>query len=288
MSLGRKYLRGHEDGFEWRGREVSRLEGLSDAVFGFAITLLVVSLEVPQSVAELLHAMRGFFGFALSFALLFRLWGYQYRFFRRYGLEDPTTIRLNGVLLFVVLFFVYPLKFMTQLLTDFFMNGGLSTLRPGVLSKALVGGGYDLVLLFYGGFGTVFLVLGLMYLHAYRMRDHIGLNELEALDTRITCERLLLPLPVFPLAVGLMFAPSERVGGTATVGERPLYVALILVAEAGIFGYLGWALWRSRRLKKRRAALEQRMDEARVRGDIGHIVAPAVQGGGAGTEIAAL
>jgi hypothetical protein len=54
-------------------------------------------MTLPQRVAELLHAMRGFFGFAVSFALLFRLWGYQYRFFRRYALEDPTTIRLNGV-----------------------------------------------------------------------------------------------------------------------------------------------------------------------------------------------
>jgi len=288
MSLGRKYLRGHEDGFEWRGREVSRLEGLSDAVFGFAITLLVVSLEVPQSVAELLHAMRGFFGFAVSFALLFRLWGYQYRFFRRYGLEDPTTIRLNGVLLFVVLFFVYPLKFMTQVLTDFFISGGLATLRPGVLTKALAGGGYDLVLMFYGGFGTVFLVLGLMYLHAYRMRDQIGLNELEAFDTRITCERLLLPLPVFPLAIGLMFAPTERVGGTGVVADRPLYVALVLVAEMGIFTYLGWAVWRTKQLKKRRAAIERRMDEARARGDVGHSVVPLMEGGGTTTEIAAL
>ena len=33
--------------FRWRSREISRLEGLSDAVFGFAITLLIVSLEVP-------------------------------------------------------------------------------------------------------------------------------------------------------------------------------------------------------------------------------------------------
>jgi hypothetical protein len=275
MSIARRYLRGHEEGFEWRGREVSRLEGLSDAVFGFAITLLVVSLEVPQSVAELLHAMRGFVGFALSFALLFRLWGYQYRFFRRYGLEDPTTIRLNGVLLFVVLFFVYPLKFMTQTLTDFFFSGGAATLRPGVLTRALAGGGYDLLLMFYGGFGTVFLVLGLMYLHAYRMRDQIGLNALEALDTRITCERLLLPLPVFPLAIGLMFAPTERAGGAAKAGATTLTLVLVLIGEVGILAYLGWALWRTKRLKTRRNALEQRMIDAAA-GDEGHSVAPAV------------
>lgn len=275
MSIARRYLRGHEEGFEWRGREVSRLEGLSDAVFGFAITLLVVSLEVPQSVAELLHAMRGFIGFAISFALLFRLWGYQYRFFRRYGLEDPTTIRLNGVLLFVVLFFVYPLKFMTQTLTDFFFSGGLATLRPGVLTEALAGGGYDLLLMFYGGFGTVFLVLGLMYLHAYRMRDQIGLNALEALDTRITCERLLLPLPVFPLAVGLMFAPTERVGDAGKKAVAPLIVTLVLIAELGILAYLGWAIWRTKRLKSQRNALEQGMMAA-AQGDEGHSVAAGV------------
>ena len=33
-------------------REITRLEGSSDAVFGFALTLLVVSLEVPRTYAE--------------------------------------------------------------------------------------------------------------------------------------------------------------------------------------------------------------------------------------------
>ena len=40
-----------------RGREVTRLEALSDAVFGFAATLLVVSLEVPQTFPELVKSL---------------------------------------------------------------------------------------------------------------------------------------------------------------------------------------------------------------------------------------
>ena len=41
--------RGARQHFRWRGNEVSRVEGFTDAVFAFAVTLLVVALEVPQT-----------------------------------------------------------------------------------------------------------------------------------------------------------------------------------------------------------------------------------------------
>ena len=99
-----------------RGEDVKRIETFSDAVFAFAVTLLIVSLEVPKSYEELLVSMRGFFPFALCFALLVRLWYDQHAFFRRYALDDRLTIFLNVCLLFIVLFFVYPLKFLFTLL----------------------------------------------------------------------------------------------------------------------------------------------------------------------------
>src|SRR5271167_2798365 len=110
-----------EPGFRWRGGEITRLEGFSDAVFAFAVTLLVVSLEVPKTFTELLAAMRGFAAFAVCFALLADVWYNHYRFFRRYGLQDPWTVFLNCVLLFFVLFYVYPLKF---LFSTVFNNSG--------------------------------------------------------------------------------------------------------------------------------------------------------------------
>src|ERR1043166_3748070 len=109
---------GDPNKFRWRSHEISRIEGLSDAVFAFAVTLLVVSLEVPKTFADLMTAMRGFGVFAICFTLLFVVWFNQYKFFRRYGLTDNFTVVLNGLLLFVVLFYVYPLKFVFTFFID--------------------------------------------------------------------------------------------------------------------------------------------------------------------------
>ena len=57
-----------------RHREVSRLEGFSDAVFGFVLTLLVVSLETPNDFAALKTMMAGFLPFALMFAMVVWIW----------------------------------------------------------------------------------------------------------------------------------------------------------------------------------------------------------------------
>src|SRR5438270_2435234 len=85
-------------GFRWRGGEIARIEGLSDAVFAFAVTLLVVSLEVPKTFNELLAILRGFIPFAICFALLMQVWHEEYRFFRRYALQDAISTWLNCIL----------------------------------------------------------------------------------------------------------------------------------------------------------------------------------------------
>ena len=38
--------------FRLRGRDMNRIEAVSDVVFGFALTLLVVSGQVPHSAAN--------------------------------------------------------------------------------------------------------------------------------------------------------------------------------------------------------------------------------------------
>src|SRR6266540_974977 len=169
----------------FRNREISRLEGLSDAVFGFAITLLIVSLEVPKTSTELIETMRGFIAFAFTFFVLFSIWYRQFIFFRRYGLEDTVAITLNGALLFVVLFFVYPLKFLATWIVGRVMGRGGTVLLPnGEFERIVKHEHMPWLFGIYGlGFAAVFTVFALLYRHALTKRTELGLNELELFET---------------------------------------------------------------------------------------------------------
>ena len=83
----RPALERRDHGFRWRGKDISRIEGLSNAVFAFAITLLVVSLEAPKTFPDLIRLMHGFVSFGVCFTLLLMIWHAQYIYFRRYALE---------------------------------------------------------------------------------------------------------------------------------------------------------------------------------------------------------
>jgi uncharacterized membrane protein len=142
------------DGFRLRGVAMSRIDAFSDAVFAFALTLLVVSLEVPKGFAQLQETLAGFVPFAICFGLLLMIWYEHYKFFRRYGLHDLPTIVLNAVLLFLLLFYVYPLKFLCNL----------------VIAQ---------LLLYGGGFAAIYLMIAALYWNGWRRREELDLNPLE-------------------------------------------------------------------------------------------------------------
>jgi len=192
---------GADHGFRWRGGDISRLEGLSDAVFAFAVTLLVVSLEVPETFDELLHVLRGFFAFAVCFAILFWVWFDHYRFFRRYGLADGYTTALTGALLFIVLFYVYPMKFLFSILFDqWFGDAPTGAIEPGQV---------PLLMLVYGaGFIAVQLVFILLYLRAWRLADDLELTDYERLTTRSEMQGFAINV-----AIGLTSIAIVAVGG---------------------------------------------------------------------------
>lgn len=142
------------------GHDVTRIEAFSDAVFGFAITLLVVSLEVPDSFDELLQVMKGLPVFAVTFAILLMIWQEHHTLFKRFPSSDGPTIWLNGALLFVVLSYIYPLKFLFAGVVGMRFGQGASFIRLEQMTTLMV--------VYGSGFATIFLLFAAMYWRAAR------------------------------------------------------------------------------------------------------------------------
>lgn len=193
---------------ERKEQEVSRLEALSDAVFAFAATLLVVSLEVPRTYPELIDNLRGFVAFGLSFTMLILIWSAHNGFFRRYGLRDRRAVVLNSLLLFVVLFYVYPLKFLFTVFAENVL--GLAPREGGHGTAISSAGELSSLMAIYGlGFIAVFACFALLYAHAWARREELGLDAAEQVEARTWMIHYLIFVAVGLLSVGLAVA---RVG----------------------------------------------------------------------------
>ena len=222
------------DGFRMRGRDVTRLESFSDAVFGFALTLLVVSLEVPKNFDQLIETMRGFLAFAVCFAILAMIWNDHYIFCRRFGLQDGFVRALTCVLLFIALLYVYPLKFLFNL----FINGMILRGARGQLTLAQ---GTTLFVIYGLGFAAIYFVFTALYLHAYRRRGELELTPLETLDTRWEIYGMLCHATVAVASV--VIALTQKFGNLPGF----IYLSLFVI------------MWIHRRMQKnfRRRLIEQ-------------------------------
>jgi uncharacterized membrane protein len=233
-----------DEGFRWRGEDVWRVEGFCDAVFAFAVTLLVVSLEVPGSFDELLETMRGFFAFAICFALLLSLWYEHYKFSRRYGLRDTLTLQLNAVLLFLVLFFVYPLKFLFTLLADQLLGFSDEVIEPSQV---------PLLLVIYGaGFVAVQMVFVAFYWRAYSLRGALKLDAYELSVTHQEIQSFLINV-----LVGLASVLLAILGGAEASSWAGMVYLLIFPLQAA----------NSYVMRSRRAKWSSARSPANVEGD---------------------
>jgi uncharacterized membrane protein len=225
-------------GFRLRGLNVTRIESFSDGVFAFALTLLVVSLDVPKSFAELKETLNGFIGFGLSFVLLMALWYRHRELFRRYGLDDDATLAWNAALLFLVLFFIYPLKFLVSMMMhDVFGIG--RDIKHGVSNAD----GTTLMLVYSGGYLAVYAVFFMMYFHAWRKRAELELDPLEELLTRES-----LAICAILMSIALLSIAVAWIGGPSCTAIAGLTYFLIGPARAFAGGWFG----------KRARAMERR------------------------------
>lgn len=210
----------------------TRIEAFSDAVFAISATLLVVSLEVPRDFAGLMANVEGSVAFALSFAIFIQIWVTHHRYFRDYPLADGWNVVLNSVLLFLVLFFVYPLKFL--MLGFVYWMFGLGEMHRISLREL------DLVFAIYGaGWLAVFLCFAGLYWRAARNHALLGLTPERRADALLEAQLAF----TFGL-VGAVSALLALAGLTRWYGLPGFMYALM-----GPIGWWSGATWQRRRAK---------------------------------------
>lgn len=206
-----------------RHREVSRLEGFSDAVFGFALTLLVVSLETPRTTADLRQLLVGVVPFAVTFAMVVWIWYEHNVFFRRYGMQDAWTVFLNSVLLFVVLFYVYPLKFLSHALIGR-LFGAVNAEPWGP------GDGRFVMFMYSSGVLLIFATFVLLHRHAWRRRTFLDLDERELLTLRFSTRSHILSASLAVASFALLFI----------LPNQPVWAGVIYSLMGPVHGWNGY------------------------------------------------
>lgn len=224
---------GFRDGFRERGGQVTRLEAFVDAAFAFAVTLLVISgTDLPADVPALLAAMKQVPAFACSFGLIAMFWYVHNTWSRRYGLDDGVTILLSLALVFLVLVYVYPLRMLFgsffAWITALLLPAAWTVPFPFAVSS------YDDIRVMFVVYAVAWATMGaiivLLYRHAWRQRERLGLSWHERLQTRREAVQWSL--------VPITGAISIVVAYTVPDVERPWTLGM----PGAVYGLM-WLIW---------------------------------------------
>lgn len=194
--------------FRHRGIEPGRMENFSDAVFALAITLLLISTSPPSNFDQIKRFVWEIIPFAMCIIFIILIWHEHFTFFFRYGLRNSKVLVLNSIFLIIVLFYVYPLKFLTKLiLLPLSILFSQENLRQEMLGMIRGEDMADLMIIYGLGAFAVFSILMLMYRYAYKQADALELNELERFDTlsKIKMNRLMGIVPLVSVSIAIIF-----------------------------------------------------------------------------------
>ena len=202
--------------FHLRGLDHTRIEGLSDGVFAIAIALLLISSDVPEKFSELKLFLKDFLPFAATITLLMVIWYQHYIFFFRFGLRDASIVAINTILLFLILFYVYPLKFLFKTLATLFTGlvSDNNEMLETLFTETITPSDSETLMVIYGfGAASIFFTIALMYYYAYLKRESLDLDKLEVFETK-TSIGLNLIMGVLPF-ISMLIA-FFRLAGDST------------------------------------------------------------------------
>lgn len=191
-----------------------RLEAFTDAAFAFALTLLVIgSGKPPESLDELVAAMKAIPAFVASATLLIVFWRGHVNWSRRYGLEDTSAVILTSVLLLTVMVYVYPLRLIASIFFAWITRGFLPSPMASISRHEL-----PVVFILYGiGFVAMCACIALLYRHSQRRAAELRLSPFDVYEARSfeLAHWLLAGSGALSILIALFPAPWSSFAGFA-------------------------------------------------------------------------
>lgn len=209
----RKWLKEQEVGldpnFRYRGKNQTRVEAFSDSAFAIALALTVLSSSAPSTFDELWLSMREVIPFGLCVILVMVIWYQHYLYFLKYGLQNIRIIALNTFLIFLVLVYVYPLKFLFKVLFELYT--GLITQDQEIFDVLFTDiirleDTQALMIIYGAGASLIFFTLAVMYLQALKYQKTLELDRYEIFDTKtgILTNILLGAIPFLSMLIAAL------------------------------------------------------------------------------------
>ena len=177
------------------GTTTERVEAFSDGVIAIAITLLVLTLKVPETedgglFDALLDQWPSYVAFIVSFVVIGIMWVSHHSMFQRIASVDRPLLFLNLLLLMGIAFLPYP----TELLARFVADGGAdSHIAAAMYSTTMV------------GIGLVFLA---MWVQLAR-RPELLVPGIDPDRVKTAIAKSMVGPIVYGLTIGLAFISPE-------------------------------------------------------------------------------
>lgn len=200
----------------YRGEDVSRLENLTDAVFGIGITLLIFTQANPNSFDDLITFTKTLPAFLLSISFLMLIWTEHLRFSIIYRLDDVWLTVLNVLFLALVIFYVYPLRFLALFLSNLFFGAEIDI--------SIRGPEVPYLMMYYGFVAfALYFTLFFFYRRALQLKSTLQLNDFEQFYTRLQSQRMIVMFSVPLISILVAFVLKFYSGPLASMLSGMLY-----------------------------------------------------------------
>ena len=225
-----------EHGVRLRGLAMTRIEMFADAAFAFAVTLLVISVDVPRSFDEMVIALKSIPVFLFASAQIFIFWLAHRNWSRVYGLDDRAAVVLTLLLVVSLLVMVFPLRIVYGFGASDITNGWIP--QPFPLESTLWTDQIRLIFIMLGvSWAWLAGIVVAMFAYVLKQRDRLDLNDRELRNANA----YIWVFSILGLSGVLSIVIAATVPGEWVVLAGYQYFLLFLLAPMRRFKRVPWA-----------------------------------------------